>query len=79
MLDPPFATATPSPGYIQAYPAGVRENGGQYSHAGVWALMAQAALGDVDGAYRNVHRAFHPRTDSAEPRCMRRRTSWNRT
>ena len=32
----------PSAGYIQAYPPGVRENGGQYSHAGVWALMAQA-------------------------------------
>jgi cyclic beta-1,2-glucan synthetase len=40
---PPFVHAVPSPGYIQAYPPGVRENGGQYSHAGVWALMAQAA------------------------------------
>jgi cyclic beta-1,2-glucan synthetase len=36
--------AVPSAGYIQAYPPGVRENGGQYSHAGVWALMAQAEL-----------------------------------
>ncbi|RZS46743.1 cyclic beta-1,2-glucan synthetase [Sphaerotilus mobilis] len=44
LLDPPFAQSEPSPGYIQAYPSGVRENGGQYSHAGVWALMAQAAL-----------------------------------
>ncbi len=43
LLTPPFAHAVPSPGYIQAYPPGVRENGGQYSHAGVWALMAQAA------------------------------------
>ena len=42
LLDPPLAQATPSAGYIQAYPPGVRENGGQYSHAGVWALMAQA-------------------------------------
>ena len=42
LLDPPLANATPSAGYIQAYPPGVRENGGQYSHAGVWALMAQA-------------------------------------
>jgi cyclic beta-1,2-glucan synthetase len=41
LLDPPLAHAQPSAGYIQAYPAGVRENGGQYSHAGVWALMAQ--------------------------------------
>ena len=42
LLDPPLAHAMPSAGYIQAYPPGVRENGGQYSHAGVWALMAQA-------------------------------------
>ena len=43
LLDPPLQHAQPSAGYIQAYPPGVRENGGQYSHAGVWALMAQAA------------------------------------
>jgi cyclic beta-1,2-glucan synthetase len=42
LLDPPLANAQPSAGYIQAYPPGVRENGGQYSHGGVWALMAQA-------------------------------------
>jgi cyclic beta-1,2-glucan synthetase len=42
LLDPPLVHAQPSAGYIQAYPPGVRENGGQYSHAGVWALMAQA-------------------------------------
>ena len=42
LLDPPLANATPSAGYIQAYPPGVRENGGQYSHGAVWALMAQA-------------------------------------
>ena len=43
LLDPPLQHAVPSAGYIQAYPPGVRENGGQYSHAAVWALMAQAA------------------------------------
>ncbi|HYN62731.1 MAG TPA: carbohydrate-binding protein, partial [Rubrivivax sp.] len=42
LLDPPLQHAQPSAGYIQAYPPGVRENGGQYSHAGVWALMAHA-------------------------------------
>ena len=42
LLDPPLANTAPSAGYIQAYPAGVRENGGQYSHGAVWALMAQA-------------------------------------
>ena len=44
LLDPPLVQAVPSAGYIQAYPPGVRENGGQYSHAAVWALMAQAQL-----------------------------------
>ena len=52
LLDPPLQHSVPSAGYIQAYPPGVRENGGQYSHAGVWRLMAQARLGDGDGAYR---------------------------
>ncbi|MDT8992608.1 glucoamylase family protein [Curvibacter sp. APW13] len=42
LLTPPFKLSQPSPGYIQAYPVGVRENGGQYNHAGVWGLMAQA-------------------------------------
>ncbi|MDM7944300.1 MAG: glucoamylase family protein [Hydrogenophaga sp.] len=44
LLTPPLQHAQPSAGYIQAYPPGVRENGGQYSHAGVWGLMAVAAL-----------------------------------
>jgi cyclic beta-1,2-glucan synthetase len=44
LLSPAFTHSQPSPGYIQAYPAGVRENGGQYTHAAVWALMAQAQL-----------------------------------
>jgi cyclic beta-1,2-glucan synthetase len=44
LLTPPLAQAEPSAGYIQAYPPGVRENGGQYTHGGVWALMAQAML-----------------------------------
>jgi cyclic beta-1,2-glucan synthetase len=44
LLAPPLVNAEPSAGYIQAYPPGVRENGGQYTHAGVWALMAQATL-----------------------------------
>jgi cyclic beta-1,2-glucan synthetase len=48
LLDPPLALAVPSAGYIQSYPPGVRENGGQYAHAAVWALMAQAALATTD-------------------------------
>ena len=66
LLDPPLRFAQPSAGYIQAYPAGVRENGGQYSHAGVWAAMAQAQRGDAEAAYRYfsylspAHRSRHP-------------------
>ncbi|OYU44988.1 MAG: hypothetical protein CFE44_09915 [Burkholderiales bacterium PBB4] len=44
LLAPPLQVQQPSAGYIQAYPPGVRENGGQYAHAAVWALMAQARL-----------------------------------
>ncbi len=79
MLDPPLETATPNAGYIQAYPPGVRENGSQYSHAGVWALMAQATLGDADAAYRSftylspAHRSANPQQSAAyelEPYAM---------
>lgn len=74
LLDPPLQHAEPSAGYIQAYPPGVRENGGQYSHAGVWALMAQAQLASAPGGWQEsaelpyryfcylspAHRARHP-------------------
>ncbi len=46
LFAPPFAHSRPDPGYVQAYLPGVRENGGQYTHAAAWVLMAQAALGD---------------------------------
>jgi cellobiose phosphorylase len=46
LLDPPFDVNGPNPGYIKGYVPGVRENGGQYSHAAIWALMAFAALED---------------------------------
>jgi cellobiose phosphorylase len=46
LLDPPFDVNGPNPGYIKGYVPGVRENGGQYSHAAIWTLMAFAALGD---------------------------------
>jgi cyclic beta-1,2-glucan synthetase len=46
ILDPPFDTSALNPGYIKGYVPGVRENGGQYTHAAIWAAMAFAALGD---------------------------------
>ncbi|MEO7246274.1 MAG: carbohydrate-binding protein, partial [Rubrivivax sp.] len=51
LLTPPLQHATPSAGYIQAYPPGVRENGGQYNHAAVWGLMAFARLGRAEDAW----------------------------
>ncbi len=51
LLDPPFDHSDPSPGYIQGYVKGIRENGGQYTHAAVWAAMAFAKLGDSQRAW----------------------------
>jgi cyclic beta-1,2-glucan synthetase len=50
LLTPPFDRMKPSPGYIQGYVPGVRENGGQYTHAALWNVMAFARLGDGDRA-----------------------------
>ncbi|MGK5083271.1 glycosyl transferase family 36, partial [Bdellovibrionota bacterium FG-1] len=47
---PPFDQGNADPGYIKGYVPGVRENGGQYTHAAIWALMAYAAQGDGDRA-----------------------------
>ncbi len=46
VLDPPFDKSELNPGYIKGYVPGVRENGGQYTHAAIWTVMALAALGD---------------------------------
>ena len=51
LLTPPFDTAKPNPGYIRGYVPGVRENGGQYTHAALWVVMAQALLGRGDAAH----------------------------
>ena len=50
LLTPPFDHASPDPGYIQGYVPGIRENGGQYTHASVWAVIAFAEMGDGDKA-----------------------------
>jgi cyclic beta-1,2-glucan synthetase len=46
LFEPPFDRSEPSPGYIKGYPPGVRENGGQYTHAALWMAMAMARKGD---------------------------------
>ena len=50
LFTPPFDHFTPDPGYIKAYPPGIRENGGQYTHAAAWTTIAFAMLGDADKA-----------------------------
>jgi cyclic beta-1,2-glucan synthetase len=50
LFTPPFDRTTTDPGYIKGYVPGVRENGGQYTHAAIWAVMAYAELGDGDRA-----------------------------
>lgn len=52
LLAPPFDKSVPNPGYIQSYLPGIRENGGQYTHAAVWTGIAFAVLGDGDKAMR---------------------------
>jgi cellobiose phosphorylase len=51
LLDPPFDKSSLNPGYIKGYVPGVRENGGQYTHAAIWAAMAFARLGDSRHAW----------------------------
>ncbi len=50
LFTPPFDHAPVDPGYIKGYPPGIRENGGQYTHAALWSVLAFAMLGDGDKA-----------------------------
>jgi cyclic beta-1,2-glucan synthetase len=50
LFTPPFDLMQPSPGYIQGYPPGVRENGAQYTHAAIWLAIDLARSGDGDRA-----------------------------
>ena len=52
LLTPPFEQTPHDPGYIKAYVAGVRENGGQYTHAALWVVQALAELGQRDRAVK---------------------------
>ncbi|HMA42010.1 MAG TPA: protein ndvB, partial [Gemmatimonadales bacterium] len=55
VLAPPFDQSAQDPGYIKGYPPGVRENGGQYTHAAAWTVMAVARLGNGDEAVELFH------------------------
>ncbi|MGA2641219.1 MAG: glucoamylase family protein, partial [Spirochaetia bacterium] len=67
LFEPPFDTMEPSPGYIKGYPPGVRENGGQYTHAALWFAIALARHGDGERAAK-ILRMLNPieRTGNAE-------------
>ncbi|NEV64420.1 glycoside hydrolase family 94 protein [Thiorhodococcus minor] len=65
LLDPPFDQSPLDPGYIKGYVPGVRENGGQYTHAAIWAAMAFAELGDRTrawGLFDMINPVKHGRT-----------------
>jgi len=73
LLWPPLKDHQPPAGYIQAYPGGVRENGGQYNHGATWALMASAQLGQAERAWAAftaispAHRGPHGASYGLEP------------
>jgi cyclic beta-1,2-glucan synthetase len=52
LFTPPFEHSEPNPGYIMGYPAGLRENGGQYTHGSLWMAMARARMRDGGSAVR---------------------------
>ncbi|OPA74262.1 glycosyl transferase family 36 [Paenibacillus selenitireducens] len=59
ILTPPFDKTDPSPGYIQGYPPGIRENGGQYTHGVIWSIVAWSRLGEGNKAFELFH-MFNP-------------------
>lgn len=71
LFTPPFDKTAPDPGYIQGYPPGLRENGGQYSHAAMWAILAFTALGEGDKAtalFSLINPINHARTPAGVAR-----------
>jgi cyclic beta-1,2-glucan synthetase len=71
LFEPPFEKTSPSPGYIMGYPPGVRENGGQYTHAALWFAMALARRGDGNRAAA-VLRILNPIEHAATPEAAQR-------
>ena len=73
LLAPPFDKMANDPGYIQGYPPGVRENGGQYTHAAIWTAWAFAILGQGDRAealFRLLNPIYHADTPQKVQRYM---------
>lgn len=59
LFTPAFDESARDPGYIKAYPPGLRENGGQYTHAAIWAISALAKLGRAERAF-NLFSMLNP-------------------
>ena len=66
LLTPPFDRTTHDPGYIKGYVPGVRENGAQYTHAALWAVLATALHGDGNRAFE-LFQMLNPLTHSCTP------------
>jgi len=65
LLDPPFENGNLNPGYIKSYLPGTRENGGQYTHGAIWAIIAETILGFGDKSvelYKMINPIEHTKT-----------------
>jgi len=71
LFDPPFDKSELEPGYIKGYAPGVRENGGQYTHAAIWTVMAFAAMGDARRAWELLN-LINPVRHTQSPEEVRR-------
>jgi cyclic beta-1,2-glucan synthetase len=66
LFDPPFDKSVLNPGYIKGYVPGVRENGGQYTHAAIWLVMAFAAMGDTEKTWELIQ-LINPINHGSDP------------
>jgi len=71
LLTPPFDKTAHDPGYIKGYLPGVRENGAQYTHAALWAVLGTALAGDCDRAFE-LYQMINPLTHAVTPEDVRR-------
>ncbi|MEO5890832.1 MAG: cyclic beta 1-2 glucan synthetase, partial [Ferruginibacter sp.] len=69
LFDPPFDKSDMNPGYIKGYVPGVRENGGQYTHAAVWLVMAFAAMGNKEKTWELLQ-MINPVNHAKDPALM---------
>ena len=71
LFDPPFDKSPMEPGYIRGYVPGVRENGGQYTHAAIWTVMAFALAGETARAWE-LFKLINPLLHAQEPKDVAR-------